>query len=36
MLEHEEEHRLGVNVDHAMPPPPPHALPEEEEAEATY
>ena len=31
-LEHEEERRRGVHVDHDVPPPPPQVLPEEEEA----
>lgn len=35
-LEHEEERRHGVQVNHAIAPPPPQVLPEEEEAEAAY
>ena len=35
-LEHEEERRQGVHVDHDVPPPQPKVLPHEEEDEATY
>ena len=36
MLEHEEERRWGVHVDHDVPPQLLEVLPHEEDEEATY
>ncbi|KAE8770303.1 hypothetical protein D1007_57996 [Hordeum vulgare] len=36
MLQHEEERRRGIHVDHFVPPPPPEVLPEEQDEEVAY